>query len=173
MSSGRDVAAALAMGADMAYMGTRFIATSEARAKPQYKQTIVDSSASEIVYSDFELTPILVGDASPEDVSNVLNLLWDAEHSLFVISTDLSHFLPYEHAKALDKKTCLAIENCDGDAILYEQACGRLPVQGMLKLAKQHELKVHTLDLRNSGDTAGPRDQVVGYGSWILVKDNQ
>ncbi|MEJ2509776.1 MAG: AmmeMemoRadiSam system protein B, partial [Gammaproteobacteria bacterium] len=49
-----------------------------------------------------------------------------------------------------------------------EDACGRNPVNGLLHLSRKLGLHAHTVDLRNSGDTAGPRDQVVGYGAWVF-----
>ncbi|MCW8915636.1 MAG: AmmeMemoRadiSam system protein B [Magnetovibrio sp.] len=120
----------------------------------------------QVILGAFELLPIVVGNANPEMVANVLENLWGGPETLIVISSDLSHYLSYDDAKAIDQKTCEAIENFDWDNIGDSQACGRMPVKGLLELAKRKGLKVRTLDLRNSGDTAGPRNQVVGYGSW-------
>jgi AmmeMemoRadiSam system protein B len=88
--------------------------------------------------------------------------------TLIVISSDLSHYLDYESAKAIDSKTTRAIEELRAEDIEFNQACGRLPVQGLLRIAKQRGLHCETVDLRNSGDTAGPRDQVVGYGAYVF-----
>ena len=120
------------------------------------------------VLGDFQLIPIVVGGASPDEVAAVLNATWGGPETLIVISTDLSHFLNYDTAQKLDQSTSTAIENLDGAAIGDNQACGRHPVKGLLEVAKQRNLRVKTLDLRNSGDTAGPKDRVVGYGSWAF-----
>lgn len=120
------------------------------------------------VLDEFTLVPLVVGDASASDVSNVLELLWGGNETLIVISSDLSHYHDYATAKAMDALTCQAIENLDGNAIGHEQACGRNPMLGLLKSAQIHNMKTTTLDLRNSGDTAGNKDQVVGYGAWMF-----
>lgn len=120
------------------------------------------------VLGDFALLPIIVGGANPNQVADVLAAAWGGPETLIVISTDLSHYLDYDSARAIDLQTCQAIETLDGDAIGDNQACGRYPVKGMLEIAKRRTMSIETLDLRNSGDTAGPRDQVVGYGAWAL-----
>ena len=122
----------------------------------------------QVLLNDFSLLPMVVGDATPDQVADVLDCVWGGPETLIVISSDLSHYLDYEAAKAIDRKTCAAIEHLDLDAISGGQACGRAPVKGLLALAQRKGLNVRTLDLRNSGDTAGPRDQVVGYGSWAF-----
>ena len=116
----------------------------------------------------FVLVPLVVGDATAREVSEVLESLWGDPHTLFVISSDLSHYHDYETARRLDAATAQAIEHLEPEAIGFDQACGRIPVTGLLDLARRHGLHVQTLDLRNSGDTAGPRDQVVGYGAWVV-----
>ena len=117
---------------------------------------------------DFSLVPFVVGQASPEDVAEVIEILWGGPETLIVISSDLSHFLDYQHAQQLDAATCAAIEQLQPEAITQNGACGRRPVQALLLLAKQRDLPVVTLDLRNSGDTAGSKDRVVGYGAWVI-----
>ncbi|NEX20631.1 AmmeMemoRadiSam system protein B [Thiorhodococcus mannitoliphagus] len=116
--------------------------------------------------SDFSLVPFVVGDANPEDVAAVLDLLWGGEETLIVTSSDLSHYLSYDRAKELDTATSRAIETLRPQDIGEQQACGRIPVKGLLEAARRHGLRAETLDLRNSGETAGPRDQVVGYGAY-------
>jgi len=116
----------------------------------------------------FKLVPLVVGEASADDVSQVLERLWGGPETLLLISSDLSHYHDYRSAQILDQATCRAIETLRGEDIDYEQACGRVPLQGLLLAAQRHKLRVETLDLRNSGDTAGPRNQVVGYGAWAL-----
>ena len=85
-----------------------------------------------------------------------------------VTDTDLSHYEDYATAQHMDAATTRAIEALDPAAIGVDQACGRIPVQGLLLAARRHGLHVTTVDLRSSGDTAGPRDSVVGYGSYVL-----
>lgn len=117
---------------------------------------------------DFTLVPFVVGDASETEVAEVLELLWGGEETLIVISSDLSHFHEYETANHMDRKTSQAIENLQLEAIGYEDACGRNPVNGLLQLARQHNYSIHMIDLKNSGDTAGDKNSVVGYGAYVL-----
>jgi AmmeMemoRadiSam system protein B len=121
------------------------------------------------VLGDFSVVPIVVGDATPELVSQVLDALWGGPETLIVVSSDLSHYLNYDEARAIDAVTCEAIEDLDAGWINHDMACGATPVSGLLIAAKRHGMKVITLDLRNSGDTAGDRDYVVGYGAWMFV----
>ncbi|MES9912933.1 MAG: AmmeMemoRadiSam system protein B, partial [Candidatus Sedimenticola sp. 4PFRAG1] len=95
-------------------------------------------------------------------------LLWGGDETLIVISSDLSHYMDYETAQEMDNRTTRAIESLDPGALDHNGACGRTPVSGLLLAARHHHLKVTTLDLRNSGDTAGPRNQVVGYGAYAF-----
>ncbi len=120
------------------------------------------------VLDEFALVPLVVGDASAEQVAEVIERLWDGPETLIVISSDLSHYQDYSTAQQLDEATCRAIETLHPEEIGYHDACGRNPVNGLLIAARHHGLKATTVDLRNSGDTAGPRDQVVGYGAWIF-----
>jgi len=122
------------------------------------------------VLGDFELVPLVVGDASIEDVSEVLDAVWGGPETLIVISSDLSHFLDYDSARSIDARTCHAIETLNPEAIGRDQACGRIPVRGLLATAKRRGMQVETVDIRNSGDTAGPRDRVVGYGAWAFTE---
>ncbi len=124
----------------------------------------------QVLLGDFTLVPLVVGEASPGQTAEVLELLWGGPETLIVVSTDLSHYLDYDAARRMDVVTCRAIEQLEPDKIGRDQACGGKPVAGLLALAKRRGLKVSTLDLRNSGDTAGARDQVVGYGSWALFE---
>ena len=118
--------------------------------------------------SDFKIIPLVVGDTEPASVSEVLQHLWGGAETLIVISSDLSHYLDYESAKAIDAETSNAIENLQPDMISSRRACGCAPVNGLLLAAQRKSLHVTTLDLRNSGDTAGPRDKVVGYGAYAF-----
>lgn len=120
------------------------------------------------VLGTFTIVPLVVGDARTADVAAVLDRLWGAEETLIIVSSDLSHYLSYESARTLDAATCRAIETLDPAAIGREQACGGAAVKGLLDLARRRHLAVRTLDLRNSGDTAGDRRRVVGYGAWVF-----
>lgn len=121
------------------------------------------------VLRDFSLVPLLVGEADTDQVAQVLERLWDGPETLILISSDLSHYLDHASARALDAATSQAIERLRPQDLGYHQACGRNPVRGLLRVAQAHDLRVRTLDLRNSGDTAGPRDQVVGYGAYAFT----
>jgi len=120
------------------------------------------------VLGDFSVIPLVVGEASPEQVGEVLEKLWGGEETLIVISSDLSHYHDYETAQKMDKLTSQAIENLRPEDIHYEQACGRIPLSGLLQVARARGMHAQTVDLRNSGDTAGPRNQVVGYGAYVF-----
>jgi len=120
------------------------------------------------VLGDFQLVPIVVGDASAAEVGEVLERLWGGPETLIVISSDLSHYHGYQTAREMDAATSRAIETLRFEDLGFEDACGRLPVSGLLYVARRRGLSVRTLDLRNSGDTAGPRDQVVGYGAYAV-----
>lgn len=120
------------------------------------------------VLNEFTLLPLVVGDASGTEVHEVLEAVWGGDETLIVISSDLSHYHDYDTAQTMDAATCRAIENLDGDHIRNGQACGRNPMLGLLLSARKHHLKVNSLDLRNSGDTAGDRNKVVGYGAWAF-----
>ena len=120
------------------------------------------------ILADFCLIPLVVGEATAEEVSEVLETLWKTPDTLVVVSSDLSHYHSYEAATRMDRETSEHIEKLEYESIGYEHACGRTPVSGLLYYAKSHGMKVTTLDLRNSGDTAGPRDRVVGYGAYLV-----
>jgi len=118
----------------------------------------------QVLLGSFILVPLVVGDASADAVAQVLELLWGGEETLIVISSDLSHYLPYEQAQALDRATAQRILALDGQLTPHE-ACGATAINGALLAARRHGLAPRLLDLRNSGDTAGDRDRVVGYGA--------
>ena len=119
------------------------------------------------VLGEFALLPVLVGDASPGAVRALLELCWGGEETLVVVSSDLSHYLPYDDARRRDRDTAAAILALDA-TLVPEEACGAAPINGLLAFARAHGLRAEGLDLRNSGDTAGSRDRVVGYGSFAF-----
>lgn len=113
----------------------------------------------------FTLVPLVVGRAEPDEVAEVLQMLWGGRDTLIAISSDLSHYHSYETARRLDADTARSIE-AGQIPIAGNQACGAHPINGLLHAAREHNLKIQRLDLRNSGDTAGDRRRVVGYGAW-------
>lgn len=123
-----------------------------------------------VLGNDFALLPVVIGQAEPAQVEALLAALWGGPETLIVISSDLSHYLSYTVARQRDSLTAQAIERLDESDLGFEDACGRLPVAGLLRLARAKGLSVERVDLRSSGDTAGPRDQVVGYGAWVFTE---
>lgn len=122
------------------------------------------------VLDDFKLVPLAVGDATPAEVAQVLEALWGGAETLIVISSDLSHFLPYQTARAADEATVHDILAMKA-TLTHEQACGGTPVNGLLLVARRHQLRPELLGLCNSGDTAGDKRRVVGYASLAFAPD--
>lgn len=120
----------------------------------------------------FSLIPVLVGEADGEQVKTVIDLCLQTPGTFVVISSDLSHFLDYQTAQDLDSRTVRAIELLKPSHIAQEQACGRTPVLGLMAYAQEHTWAIHNVDLKNSGDTAGSRDRVVGYGAFVVCREN-
>ena len=121
------------------------------------------------VLDDFTLVPFVVGDASAEAVADVIELLWGGAETLIVISSDLSHYLPYADAQRKDRATVDRILRLD-PLDEFEQACGALPVNGMIEVSRRRGLQPSLLDLRNSGDTASDRSRVVGYAALAFAE---
>ncbi len=122
----------------------------------------------ETLGEDIEIVPILAGQVSAEAAASLLESEWGGPETLIVISSDLSHYLSYDDCVTLDTVTQAAIETLSPEKLDRPQACGRLPIAGLLICAKRRGMEVATLDVRNSGDTVGPRGQVVGYGAWAF-----
>ncbi len=122
------------------------------------------------VLGEFSLIPLVVGDASAEAVAEVIERLWGGPETVFVISSDLSHFHPYAVAEQVDAHTTQMILTLQ-TSITHEQACGGTPLNGLLLAAKRHGLHPELLDLRNSGDTAGDQTRVVGYGAFAFTEN--
>jgi AmmeMemoRadiSam system protein B len=116
---------------------------------------------------EFVLVPLAVGEASGEEVAEVLDRLWGGPETLIVISSDLSHYLPYEAARQADRATADEILALGGP-LDPRQACGAAPVNGLLEAARSRGLVPELLDLRNSADTAGDPARVVGYGAFAF-----
>jgi len=121
------------------------------------------------VLDHFTLVPLVVGDATADLVATALDLCWGGPETLIVVSTDLSHYHRYVDAVGLDARTAAAIVARRAAEIGDRDACGARPLRGLLRAAEEHSLTVEQLDLRNSGDTAGDRGRVVGYGAFALV----
>lgn len=116
---------------------------------------------------NFQLLPLVVGDASATLVAAVLRACWGGDETLVVVSSDLSHYHSYSQAQQIDRRTTAMIESFN-DQLVGEQACGCKGINGLMSLAKEKQLTITTLDVSNSGDTAGDRDRVVGYGAYAL-----
>jgi len=123
------------------------------------------------VLGEFFLLPLAVGRASAQQVADVLECLWGSDETLIVVSTDLSHYLPYEQAQQTDAQTVQSILGLN-PTIHHQQACGATPVNGLLLAARQHGLRARLVDLCNSGDTAGDKSRVVGYGAFAFCDDD-
>jgi AmmeMemoRadiSam system protein B len=117
---------------------------------------------------DISVLPVLVGHATTDQVAELLELFWDDEATLIVVSSDLSHYHDYDTAVTRDRATARAVIEKHLEAIGPYDACGAYPVRGLLEVARRRDLDVELLDLRNSGDTAGDRSRVVGYGAFAL-----
>jgi AmmeMemoRadiSam system protein B len=120
------------------------------------------------VLGDFQIVPLLAGRVTPEEVDQVVDIFWDPPENLIVISSDLSHFLDYQTAQQFDSATSAAIRRLDLQDIDQEHACGYRAIGGLISVARRHAARAEILDVRNSGDTSGSRDRVVGYGAYAF-----
>ncbi|MCU0772358.1 MAG: AmmeMemoRadiSam system protein B [Verrucomicrobia bacterium] len=121
----------------------------------------------QVALGEFKVVPLVVGEAGEREVAEVLDQLWGGPETCIIISTDLSHYQDYDTARRLDLETAGRIERLE--PVAPEQACGAVALAGLLRAARTRRMTVHRLDLRNSGDTAGPRDRVVGYGAFAVA----
>ena len=123
----------------------------------------------QVVLGDgWSLVPMVVGQVEPEDVAEVLRDLWGGPETLVVVSTDLSHYHDHLTAQALDAATAAAVVARRWSEVEPDRACGAHPLRGLLLEAERRDLEVGLLDLRTSGDTAGDRRRVVGYGAFAV-----
>ena len=120
------------------------------------------------VLDDFAIVPLLAGRTNVTEVGEVLERLWGGSETCIVISSDLSHYLDYLTAKRKDRTTAADIQGLRWDSLIGECACGHRAISGLLSIARRRGLRCETLDLRNSGDTGGARDRVVGYGAYVF-----
>ena len=120
------------------------------------------------VLGDFSLVPVVVGDASPDEMAALFDRVWGGDETLVVVSSDLSHYLPYRAAQDRDARTAQAIVGLEA-RLIPDEACGAAPINGLLRAARTRALAAELVDLRNSGDTAGDRNRVVGYGAFAFA----
>lgn len=123
----------------------------------------------QVALRSFKLVPLAVGFATDDDVAAVIDALWGGPETLIVVSSDLSHYLGYQAAALVDGETARAIERLDETPLDGDHACGCHPIRGLLRVARARGLHVVPLDRRNSGDTAGDKGRVVGYGAWAFT----
>jgi AmmeMemoRadiSam system protein B len=121
----------------------------------------------QVALGDFRLLPIVVGHCSPASVAAVIDALWGGDETLLVISSDLSHFHSYDDARRIDAQTSRRILERSA-TLTGDQACGAAALNGLMASLQARSLDIEQVDLRNSGDTAGDRAKVVGYGAYVL-----
>jgi MEMO1 family protein len=126
----------------------------------------------QIALGEFKLVPLVAGDATAEQIGGVLNELWGGDETCIVVSSDLSHHHDYAIAQQTDQTTAHLIESLNWRDLDGDQACGCRPIGGLLWSAKARGLRCCAVDLRNSGDTSGRRDRVVGYGAFVFTANS-
>lgn len=154
-----------------------------AKISPQFQITVSDEAHAQehslevqlpflqILLKNFSLVPLVVGMSDSDQVAKVLELLWGGKETLIIISSDLSHYHDYATAQQMDKQAAQAILDLNPNALKEEYACGRIPIKGLLHVATEKKLKVSLIDLCNSGDTAGSKNHVVGYGAFHFYEE--
>lgn len=148
--------------------GLQFFIWADAAHAPEHALE-VELPFLQTLLASFRVVPLVVGEATPHDVALALRRLWGGPETLIVVSSDLSHYHDYETAKRLDAATATAIEQGDWAGLGPNQACGCVAVAGLLLEAGRRGLEARQLSLCNSGDVAGGRDRVVGYGAWLFA----
>lgn len=121
----------------------------------------------QVVLGEFDILPVAIGESPPAQVAHVLDAAWDGQDTLILISSDLSHYHTSAEARQMDSESTKAILARRSD-LSDEQACGARAINGLMQVARRRGLAVELLDQRNSGDTAGDRSRVVGYGSYAV-----
>jgi AmmeMemoRadiSam system protein B len=121
---------------------------------------------AQAILGDVALVPLLVGDATDEQVAGVLDRLWN-ESTLLVVSANLSEGHPHDEARELDDETIDAIESGDIEAIERRHTTARLPLRGLVRVARERSWTLTCLDRRTSAETAGRPEEVVGYGAIV------
>jgi AmmeMemoRadiSam system protein B len=154
-------------GALAAIADLPFVVAADAPHAPEHSLE-VELPFLQLLLPNFAVVPLVIGDAVPQEVAEVLRRLWGGAETLIVVSSDLSHYHDYDTARRLDSATAAAIERGDWESLGPNQACGYLAVAGLLVETRRRRLTPERLSLCNSGDTAGSRDRVVGYGAWVV-----
>jgi AmmeMemoRadiSam system protein B len=145
------------------------VPTSEPAHRLEHSLEVEVPFLQRLLSSGFTLVPVVVGDTTPAEVGRVLEALWNGPETLVVVSSDLSHYLPYDIARATDAETARIVLALDVDGLSHDRACGASPLTGLLWVARRKGLRPVLLDLRNSGDTSGDHDGgVVGYGAFAF-----
>jgi AmmeMemoRadiSam system protein B len=144
-----------------------FVTRTDAPHMPEHSLE-VELPFLQTILSSFQVVPLVVGDAAPQEVAQLLRQLWGGPETLVVVSSDLSHYHSYETAQRLDLSTAEAIEQGEWASLGPSRACGWVAVAGLLIETRHRGLGAYRLALCNSGDTAGSRDRVVGYGAWMF-----
>jgi AmmeMemoRadiSam system protein B len=144
------------------------VSVDDAAHAPEHSVEVHVPFLQRVLEGGFTLVPFVVGRAEPEAVADVIELLWGGPETVIVASSDLSHYLDHATATARDARTASRILSTSDAAIAADDACGAAPIRGLLLTGARHGLAPRLLDLRNSGDTAGPRDRVVGYGAFAF-----
>jgi len=147
----------------------QFVTRADAPHAPEHALE-VELPFLQTLLASFQVLPLVVGDATPHEIAHVLRRLWNGPETLIVVSSDLSHYHDYETAARLDATTAAAIEHGDWASLGPNQACGFLAVAGLMVEAGRRGFKAHRLSLCSSGDAAGSRDRVVGYGAWMFAE---
>lgn len=127
----------------------------------------------QILLKNFSIVPLLVGATASQQIAKAIEVLWGGPETLIIISSDLSHYYDYKTAQKLDKQTAQAIIDLNPQDLQEQQACGLLPIKGLLEVAIKKHLTARIIDLRNSGDTSGPKNQVVGYGAFHFYEGQE
>ena len=122
-----------------------------------------------IMKKDYELCPLLTGDVVPSVLAEALAPLMDRK-TFLISSSDLSHYYPYEKALKLDSIANDAVPNLKFEKLKGAEACGITGVQTLMHVAKSLKWKGKMLEYKNSGDTAGDKSQVVGYGCYMFYE---
>jgi AmmeMemoRadiSam system protein B len=142
------------------------VITSAAAHEPEHSLE-VQLPFLQLLLDDFELVPVVVGDATPEQVAGVLEACWGGPETLLLISSDLSHYLPWADANTVDAGTVARILALEWP-LPRRSACGGRAIDGLLLAAGRKGLEPSLVDARNSGDTAGDHSRVVGYASFAF-----
>lgn len=127
----------------------------------------------QVLLDQFRIVPLLASRTTTDEIAEVFELLWGGPETLIVISSDLSHYHSYEQARRIDLRTSTAIVQLNGQDVRHEQACGYLPIRGLIRVVSRNGLQAQAVDLRNSGDTAGTRSEVVGYGAFAFATESE